>query len=265
MLQYLKKLKKIRIVLALGVTMYLFWGPLFPWNPIKIGYTKISFPKATVYVKNYTENDSIVYHLQDIIDMEETFHGLEYRDHFKVVILGKESNNKRYLPWMNGSGFSVSLSPMSLIYIGSKARKSDMESYIKHEMSHMLIDQNTTFQKAMTIHKQPWFVEGIAEYISDHGFYTKNDLVNMHNRGAVVWPKIEEKTPQSMSWQELQIKYSYYKYFIKYLVEQYGLEKLQTFVSMYVAEPIDYNELFDKIYEIDLDEAIKMYNISMSG
>lgn len=98
------KIRKKYLVLLLvfiSIVSYLFWGPLFPWNPFKIGYLKIPASKATVYVNDLTDKDSVVYHINEIIQEEEEFHGLKYVDPFKIVVLNKESNNKRYLPTLN--------------------------------------------------------------------------------------------------------------------------------------------------------------------
>ena len=240
---------------------YMLWGPLFPWNPIKIGYTKISASKATIYVSELTEEDSVVYRIDEIIKEEEKFHGLQYVNNFKIIVLNKGSNNKRYLPWLNGSGYSVSVSPLNLIYIGAVARNapSGIESYLKHELSHLLIDQNTTFSKAMTIHKQSLFTEGIAEYFSGHGFYSKNELMRLMRLNNVELRGLEEKKPQDMSWQELRMKYSYYKYFIEFLVETYGLKKLQDYLKIYLNNPGEYKKHFLEIYAMNLEEMLERH------
>ena len=255
------------MLVLVSLIFYLFWGPLFAWNPIKIGYKKIPVYKATVYVNDLTEKDSVVYHINEIIQEEENFHGLTYVDHFKIVVLKKESNNKRYLPWLRGSGYSVSVSPLNLIYIGPNARKSPsgIESYLKHELSHLLIDQNTSFKKAMKIHKQAWFVEGIAEYLSGHSFYSKSELRKLIKLNKVSWTSLTEKSPQNMSWQELQLKYSYYKYFIEFLVETHGMSKLQEYIKLYINDPESYNELFVKVYSMDLDEILIVYYSRLSN
>ena len=85
----------VLLLVLVSIVFYLFWGPLFPWNPVKIGYTKISSSKATIYVNDITENDTVVYRIQEIIKKEEEFHDLHYVDNFKIVVLNKESNNKR--------------------------------------------------------------------------------------------------------------------------------------------------------------------------
>ena len=163
-----KKRYLILLSIAAVIILYLFWGPLFPWNPVKIGYTKIDASKASVYIDKLTERDSAAFEIEEIILEAEKFHGLKYIDDFKIIILDKESNMKRYLPWLKGSGYSVSLSLADVIYIGPNARKSKfgIRRHLKHELSHMLLAQNTTFDKAQIIHKQGWFAEGIAEYFS---------------------------------------------------------------------------------------------------
>ena len=122
-----KKTKRFYVILVLFfsvLVIYLFWGPLFPWNPIKIGYTKIDTPKAVIYISNITTKDSVVYHIGKIISEEEKFHDLKFKNKIKIIVLDEESNVKRYLPWLSGSKYSVSLSMVDLIYIGPTARKS---------------------------------------------------------------------------------------------------------------------------------------------
>ena len=53
---------------------------------------------------------------------------------------------KRFLPWMRGSGYSVKLGSVNVIYIGANARNSQhgIGVFLKHEISHLLIHQNTS-------------------------------------------------------------------------------------------------------------------------
>ncbi len=239
------------------------WGPLFPWNPIKIGYTTIKSPKATVYVDDMTQEDSIVYDIQQIVKDEEKFHGLNYTRPFKIIVLSKDSQNKRYLPWMNGSSFSVSLSPLNLIYIGKNARKSPngIGPHLKHELSHLLIDQNTSLKKAMKIHKQVWLVEGIAELFSGHTFYSKEELTHLINQNPHQIPILKEQTPQNMSWKQLQLEYSYYRYFMEFLIENYGLEKMHRYIKRYIDAPLNYKKSFLGVYPVELGSVFNAYNI----
>jgi hypothetical protein len=254
-------------VLSACIVFYLLWGPLFAWNPLKIGYTKIKTPRAIIYINDMTAKDSVVYRINEIIAEEEKFHGLDYIDDFKIIILNQESNNKRYLPWLKGSGFSVSLSALNLIYIGANARKSSsgIETYLKHELSHLLIDQNTSFKKAMKIHNQAWFSEGIAEYFSGHRFYSKDEIDRLIELNNIQVTNFDDNHPSNMPWQELRLKYSYYGYFIEFLVENYEIENLQNFTKLYLDDPDNYVKIFSKEYTTDLNEVIKKYHLSLNN
>lgn len=258
----MKTKKKYWALLVLVIIIsYLLWGPLFPWNPVKIGYKKISSKKATVYINDITEKDSVVYRINEIISEEEKFHNLKYVDGISIIILNKESNMKRYLPWLKGSGYSVTLSLVNLIYIGPNARKSSngIEPYLKHELSHLLIDQNTTFKKARIIHEQGWFAEGIAEYFSGHYFYSKEEFLKLCAIKNLNFKSLHEENPLKMSIGETRLKYTYYKFFIEFLVENYGLTKLQEYLKKYINHPQDYKKYFVEIYSNDIDELLKKH------
>ncbi|MCD4735986.1 MAG: hypothetical protein K8R53_08085, partial [Bacteroidales bacterium] len=154
------------LIFILLVVLYLFWGPLFPWSPLKLGFKKIESSKATVYITDFND-ESVVCNLDEILQEEEKFHGLKFRERFKIIILGKESNMKRYLPWLKGSGYSVKLGFLNVIYIGAIARNSQygIEIFLKHEISHLLIHQNTSSSADnMEIVKQGWLAEGVATH-----------------------------------------------------------------------------------------------------
>ena len=260
-----KKTKRLYIILGLFfsvLVIYLFWGPLFLWNPIKIGYTKIDTPKAVIYISNITPKDSIVYHIGKIISEEEKFHDLKFKNKIKIIVLDEESNMKRYLPWLSGSKYSVSLSMVDLIYIGPTARKSleGIETHLKHELSHMLMDQNTTHTAAKLIHNQGWFAEGIAEYFSGHKFLTKSEFIELCKSKNLRFVNFHEKNPLNMSIGEIRLKYTFYKFFIEFLVKEFGIKKIQQYLKKYIKNPHNYKKLFPEIYFMDLNELLRKFN-----
>jgi len=261
-----KRLYAVIVILLFGIILYLFWGPLFPWSPVKIGYVEINSSKATVYVNDITQKDSVVYCIDEIIQEIEKFHDLDYQSNFKIIILNKDSNMKRYLPWLKGSGYSVSLSMANLIYIGPTARKSasGIEPYLKHELSHLLIDQNTSSDQALKMHEQGWFVEGVAEYFSGRSFYKKSEFVALARMNNLKFDSLYEKNPLNMSIQELKFHYSYYRFFIEFLAESYGIAKLQEYLKSYIANPDSYKKIFIEVYSMDLDEILKFYKKSLN-
>ncbi len=254
----------ILLLVFMGVISYLFWGPLFPWNPFKIGYQKIESSKATVYISDLTEKDSVVYRVDEMLREEEQFHSLNYVDDFKIFILDKDSDIRRFLPWLRSPGYSVSLSLVNVIYIGPMARKSQtgIEPILKHELSHLLIDQNTTFAKALKIHGQGWLTEGIAEYYSGRSFYGKSEFFTLAKMNDLYFTSLYEKNPLKMSTEEVKLKYAYYRYFVEFLVENYGMEKLQDYLKRYIDNPDAYKDYFVEVYAMNLDDILQKYKTS---
>ena len=265
----MKKKQRLYIVIGLFLTaliIYLFWGPLFPWSPIKIGYTKIDTPKAVIYISDITPKDSVVYHIGEIISEEEKFHDLKYGNKVKIIILNVDSNMKRYLPWLKGSRYSVSLSMADLIYIGPTARKSSagIKTHLRHELSHLLIDQNTTHSAAEIIHNQGWFTEGIADYFSGHEFLTKAEFVGLCKSKNLRFTSLLAENPLNMNTSEIRFRYTFYKFFIEFLVKDYGIESLHQYLKRYIKSPRDYKKLFSEIYSTDLNELLSKFNIYLN-
>ena len=270
---FMKKIKKVRkrnllgLVLLGGALFYLFWGPLFPWSPYKPGYIKIEAKKGNVYITDPEERDSVVFKVDEIVQLAEEFHDLEFRSNFRIMVLPIDADMKRYLPWLKGSGYSVSLSMADLIYIGPTARKSawGIGTYIKHELSHMLIDQNTTTENALIIHEQGWLAEGIAEYFSGHRFYTREEMREGVLDGNIEFNGVLEKNPLNMSMYELKIRYSYYAYFIEFVVDKYGKNKFQQYLKTYIADPESYKKSIDDVYSSGLDVLLAEYRAYILG
>lgn len=258
----LKVQYKILLIILTILVLYLFWGPLFPWNPIKIGFTEINTLKANIFIKNISKKDSALYKIDEIIQNLEGIHDLEFQSDFKIIVLDRDSDMKRYLPWMSGSQYSVSLSVIDLIYIGPIARKSNMgiEPYIKHELSHLLIDQNTTFENAREIHNQGWFTEGLAEYAGNRSFYSKENFIKICKSENIEFTDLREKSPLDMSNDELKFNYSFYRFFIEFLIETYGIEKFQKYLKRYIEDPKQHIQLLDEVFRIELEQLLTQFN-----
>ncbi len=264
------KLKPFYLVIGIAVILlagYLFWGPLFPWSPLKPGFTKLHVPGAKVFIKDPAGGDSVLYRLDDILLEAENFHGLEYQEKIRIVVLNHGANMQRYLPWMRGSGFSVSLSAVNLIYIGPNARRATVGigPHLKHELSHMLVDQNTTFKTALVLHEQGWLVEGLAEVFSGHKFYTKTEFLDLCRRKGIRFSGLQEQNPLSMSFGDLRLKYTYYRLFATFLLDSYGLDAIQDYLLKYLERPGDYRNLFAEIYSRDLEEILGEFDASLNG
>jgi len=257
------KIKKRYIILTFLVLLlvYLFWGPLFPWSPIKPGFHKIESDQVTVFIDNFSKKDSLLYDIKQIMSGEEAFHGLKFKDKVKIIILSEDSNMKRFLPWMEGTGFSVSLSMVNLIYIGSTARKSEYGYlvYLKHELSHELIRQHTSTENAFETQEQGWMAEGLATYYGGPDYYSKAEFIDLCLKKQIKFDNLLEQNPLKIPRSDIWFTYTYYRYFIDFLIEKYGLGKLQIYLKKYLNNPYAYKDMFVEIYSKNYLEILTEY------
>jgi hypothetical protein len=245
---------------------YLFWGPLFPWSPFKPGFQRIQASRANIFIQNFADSDSIVYSIDELMVEVEQFHDLLYSDKVNIVIADSNTNMKRFAPWLKGEGYSVSLSMLNLVYIGPVARASSfgIKTYLKHELSHMLIDQNATFGNSILMHEQGWFMEGMAQFFSGHHFYSKSEFTEHCKRNNVRFTDLKEQNPLEMSVKELPLNYTYYQLFIEQLVNNHGLDAVQNYLKVYTREPENYKQLFLEIFGSELDIILIEFNSSLN-
>lgn len=242
--------------------MYLFRGPLFPWNPIKSGYKKIASSKATVYVKDY-DGKSSVESIDKLVQEEEKFHDLTFKEKFKIIIPGGNTGMKRYLPWLKGSTYSVSLGFVNVIYIGPTGRNSPygINVYLKHEISHLLIYQNVSSAKEnFEILKQGWLAEGLATFYGGPHYYEKNEFIGLWLKKGMGFDSLYETNPHEMDKDIIRLKYTYYRFFSEFLIQTYGLEKLQLYLKQYIKDPYKYKSVFSVVYLEDLKTILEKFN-----
>jgi hypothetical protein len=259
--------KTIFPLLLLLFIFYLFWGPLFPWSPVKPGYKKIRSSGATLFIKDF-EDEEVVFRLDEILLEEEAFHALNFHKKFKVIVLGTESNMKRYLPWIKGTGYSVKLGSVNVIYIGATARNSPygIEVFLKHEISHLLIHQNTpSARKNMELLRQGWLTEGIATFFGGPHYYERNDFVELWKGRGLTFDRLYEANPHEMDSSIIRLKYSYYRFFIEFLINTYGITELQYYLKCYIEEPERYELIFSEVYHEDLDHILQKFKTYMNS
>ena len=218
-----------------------------------------------MYITDFND-DSAAYQIDEICREEELFHALRFKEKFKIIILGKESTMKRFLPWMRGSGYSVKLGFANVIYIGANARNSQygIKAFLKHEISHLLIHQNTSSVKNnFEILKQGWLSEGVATYFGGPHYYKKSEFVEIWEGQGMTFDRLYEDNPLKMR-SVFSLKYTYYRFFIEFLIETYGLEKFQAYLKIYVNNPVNYKLIFPSVYNEDLILILQKFSVYMS-
>jgi len=162
------------------------------FSPVVVGFEKHRTGNAIVYFhKNEKDLD---YKLLDSLIVEvEKFHTLNFKKEVKIFIC---KTNKEYKRYTGSSARMVTIFGNAIFISGmaNDERKTNIISfntYLLHELSHLLIYQNMTFRTA--IHYPQWFLEGLAVYSSNQfgvdGYLTEREVSKEIKKGNFVQPE----------------------------------------------------------------------------
>ena len=100
---WLKRILFIITGLFTIILVYGLWGPLYPWNPVKLSYEKIEFENATFFIRDIEKWDKSYNKVDGIMRKEEEFHGMKYKHRIKIFCVPDSADFKRFLPWLKSS------------------------------------------------------------------------------------------------------------------------------------------------------------------
>jgi len=264
------KNKKIKLsILGVIITVFivffyvLFFGKLFSFSPIIVGFEKHELAHSRIYVQNGAEFSDFE-KIDTLIPIVEDFHELEFLYKPKIFIfrdstsfIQKSLSKARFCVYPNGRLF---ISPWALRE-GSEGKIS-LEIYLRHELSHSLIDQHAGLIDAY--YYPQWLMEGIAVYSTNQmgtSFYpSKTETYQYINQGNFLPPldfktKYEDTTKLNVKYR-ITFMYSEFACIVDYLIETYGKEKLFTFMKE-LLENNDNNEVFMKVYNVEFEKVIQ--------
>jgi hypothetical protein len=113
MREHLKKIKFLLITLVIiivGILTYEFiWGKLFPYSPVKIGFTKYELSNIEIYIQNGAEYKDLKA-IDNLFPSIEDFHQLKFLKKPDIYIFRDRENylqrsisKARFCAYPNGS------------------------------------------------------------------------------------------------------------------------------------------------------------------
>ena len=264
------------IILLLGFLIYhILFGRLLALSPLQINFEKLNTENTTIY---YHKNEKLLElnKIDSLISEVEQFHKLNFNKKVKLFICKTDSEFKRY----TGSSarfatiFSFGIFMSGKANIERKAKSIHIDTYLKHELSHLLIYQNMSLYKSI---KYPqWFLEGIAVYSSNQfgvdGYLTKQETYKKIKEDNFVQPKDwgTAITSKGISVKNCKVAnkyrfiYSEFGCIIDDLINTYGKEKFIIFLKQSF-QADDFYVLFNKTYNIDFTEYLKDFKIKIKS
>lgn len=252
------------IILLIIIFIWAFvCGPLFAWGP-KWGYAEEKHDQAILLARNPALFDTIS-DINQIFREEESFHGLSYKSKVLIVFVDNKYEWKSIFPYLSSGVGGASLQTGNAIFINYPkiARHNySMDGFIKHELSHTLLYQNSGLIKAYQMFKHFWPEEGIATYFGgpfDY-FANKEEYLAAFKGANLEISNDPLKLYDGISESGGKISYTTYRYFFEYLDTTYGREKLQQFIKAYNNNPNNFQQDFHNIFGISILDAVKSFD-----
>lgn len=147
---------------AAGLLSYtLLFGSLFPLSPVIIGFERSDLENAVVYTQKGHDFGDLRW-MDTVFGRVEEFHALQFTSRPRIFLFGDDRTYARR---------SISRARLCAFYNGTivvspwlsredAAGTVSLETYIEHELSHVLLFQNLGIPASMRYPK--WLLEGVA-------------------------------------------------------------------------------------------------------
>lgn len=257
------KLRSILLAILLVVVLFSFpYGPLFPWSPVKPGYSHLTLKRADVFYKGALE--------PAYLNIDEYISGLEQTlllrmdSRVKVIALANWQDFDRFCPWTRGRGVGgVTLETGTVIFITPRIqeRHFDTGEFLRHELTHAITNQNMSLRKTQQMKKLHWLMEGVPVWFGRQQAYMSEPEFRAKAAHTDLVPVIDPSGP----WPQADMRFAYvaWRDFIEYLVRQKGLDRFRGFYSAILQNPADHDRLFQVWYGAPLPEIIQRFQKSL--
>lgn len=263
------KIVKRKLFIGLAAVMLFLllmafpFGPLLPWSPIKPGYNAASYAHADVYFSNRETLPDDYRQMDQMMAEAEAFHGLKFHHRVKVIACKSWGDCQRSWFWMNVKPLGgVTLGTGDAIYITPKLmeKKFSIAEFLRHELSHAVISQNTTIRNSMKLTDQAWFSEGIAVWFGNQTSYFSQaeflEKAKTSDLAKAIDPAQMDRNSPDWSW---RFAYPAQRYFLEYLKQTHGKDRFQSFLEQYIQAPDDYQKQFRDVFQQSLTDAIRQF------
>lgn len=264
------KKKKIKLlilgilILTTGSLAYeFFFGKLFVFSPVTIGFTEHELNNTIIYTEKGSDYKDFL-RIDSLTPAVEKFHELKFKKKPEIYIFNdsvtfvrRSFSKARFSAYPTGR---LLVSPWAIKE--DKEGKISLEIYIRHELSHVLLMQYMSFFRYY--HYPEWLMEGVAVYSTHQmgtSFYPgKEETYHDIAMGNFLPPmdfktNREEKTRLNVK-NPIAFQYSEFACIVDYLVITYGKEKLLIFMKK-LFENSDNNVAFQETYSIEFSKMIQ--------
>lgn len=236
-------------------------GPLFPWSPVKPGYTHFTLHRADIYYPSGTTLEEAYQQVDNFIAEAETFHRLKMPDRITVIAPRTWTDFHLQAPWQRGPVGALTLQTGTVIFVTPKIAEKhfDTAEYLRHELSHAILDQNTTLWRGRKLNGQPWLFEGLAVDFGRQKSYLSEDEFIARARTAPLAPAFNGGNP------DMRFNYVAWRDFLEYIMKTRGRDKFQDYLLRVMQDPDSARALFPEFFGVPFAAAVLEFQAKVRG
>jgi hypothetical protein len=227
-------------------------GPLFPWSPIKPGYIHFTLHRADIYYPSGTTLDESYKQLDSFIDEAEKFHQLKMPDRIAVIAPRTWTDFHLQVPWQRGPVGALTLQTGTAIFVTPKLAEKhfDTAEFLRHELSHAILDQNMTLWRGHKMNREPWLYEGLAVDFGQQKSYLTEDEFLARAQTQPLAPAFNGDNS------DMRFNYVAWRNFLEYLIRTRGRDKFQDYLLRVMQDPDQARALFPEFFGVSFDAAL---------
>lgn len=162
-----KALWGLALLLAALVWCALY-GPLLPWSPWKPGYTQFALLRADIATPAGRPAPQAYRHVDEYIAYVERELQLPLHRRLHVMLLKDWAALPRVIPFYSARPGAVTLETGAEIYVTPRLDEKgyDHGEFLRHEITHALIRQNSPAWNYHRLSDSSWIFEGYPVWVS---------------------------------------------------------------------------------------------------
>jgi hypothetical protein len=157
------------------------------------------------------------------------------------------------MPVVQGTAVgAVTLQTGTVIWITPKlaGKHFDVAEFLRHELSHAILDQNTTLYRSFKMKHQEWFYEGLAVSFGRQQAYLSRDEFVTRAKLEPLLPAFEGPS------RDMRFNYPAWRYFLEFLKHTRGRHAFQDFTLAFMRDPDAWRQSFQKSFGTSFENAI---------
>jgi hypothetical protein len=155
-------------------------------------------------------------------------------------------------PWQRGPVGALTLQTGTVIFVTPKIAEKhfDTAEYLRHELSHAILDQNMPLWRGHKMNAEPWLYEGLAVDFGKQKSYLTEDEFVARVQTEPLAPAFNGNNS------DMRFNYVAWRYFLEYMIRTRSRDKFQDYLLRVMQDPDQARAIFPEYFGVPFDVAV---------